>query len=164
MATLEPGAQAPDFALPGIDGRDHSLADALKAGPTVLAFGKADCRTCVLAFPYLERLSQAYPGGRWTLLGILQDPAEDARAFAQAHGLTFPIATEVEPFPVSQAYDPEATPTIFYVEPDGRIARVSPAFRKSDLNELSADLARSLGVATVEVAPADDGKPAFRPG
>jgi peroxiredoxin len=164
MATLTAGAQAPDFTLPGIDGRAYTLGEAARRGPVVLAFGKSDCPTCALAFPYLERLHQAYPHDRWQLLAILQDPTEDARAFAQAHALTFPVLAEPEPWPVSRAYDPEATPTIFAVEPGGRISRVSAGFQKRDLNGLSADLARQLEQEPVVVAPADDGKPAFRPG
>ncbi len=164
MATLEPGAQAPDLQLSGIDGQSYSLRDARRQGPVVLAFGKSDCRTCALAYPYLERMYQAYPHDGWQLLAILQDPPDVAREFAQAHELTFPVLTETEPWPVSSTYDPESTPTIFLVEQSGQIGQVSAGFRKADLNELSAAIARALGREPIVVAPADDGKPAFRPG
>jgi peroxiredoxin len=168
--TLDVGSEAPDFTLPGLDGRSYRLRDALARGPVLLVFAKSECGATGLAYPYLERLHRAYPRDRWQLLGILQDTPEDAREFAGQLGLTLPIVTEEAPWEVSRAYDPEATPTLFLVEPGGvsgpigRVARVSAGFRKSDLNELSAEVARRLGVAPVEVAPADDGKPAFRPG
>ncbi len=112
---LDIGQDAPDFTLVDAKGDSHRLADALAGGPVVLAFMKTSCGTCTLAFPYLERLHQAYPTDRWKIWGICQDPARAVESFAGQTGVTFPMLIDGDHFPVSQAYDPPATPTIFFV-------------------------------------------------
>ena len=164
MTTLGPGDRAPDVAAVDLDSRERRLGLLLQRGAVVLAFGKSTCGTCDLAFPYLERLYQSYPPERWSLLALLQDSPGPARRFAERLGLTFPVVTEVAPYPISQAYDPEATPTIFLIGADGLIADALGGFAKAGLNRLAAEVAERIGVPPVEVAPAGDGKPAFRPG
>jgi peroxiredoxin len=160
---LAVGEAAPDFTLPDANGGVRHLAEALAAGPVVLAFLKADCATCSLAFPYLERLHRAYPTGGWTIWGISQHPARAAQWFAKNTGVTFPILVDADGFPVSRAYDPEATPTLFLVD-DGGVRAVQVGFARDGLNELSGLVAERLGVRVTDVAPKDDGKPSFRPG
>jgi hypothetical protein len=66
---------------------------------------------------------------------------------------------------VSKAYDPDATPTLYLVEPPSRrVTLISIGFDKADLNEISRRVAAYAGAACVEVAPAGDGAPAFQPG
>ena len=107
---LSAGDRAPDFDLPDLAGRRHRLEDALQRGPALAVFWKSGCNTCDLAFSYLQRLAVAYPEGRWQLLAISQDGAQASEEFARQHGLTFPILIEGEGWPVSQQYDPDATP------------------------------------------------------
>ena len=161
---LENGERAPQFTLTDASGAPHQLADALETGPVVLAFFKADCPTCTLAFPYLERLHQAYPSDRWQLWGICQHPARAAQWFAGNTGVTFPLLIDEDGFPVSQAYDPPATPTIFFVDREGTIQSGHYGLAKPDLNALAEQVAAALGEQAVVVAPPDDGNPDFKPG
>jgi peroxiredoxin len=160
---LAVGEAAPPFALVDADGTPRALAEALATGPVVLAFLKADCAACNLAFPYLERLRHVYPEQSWTLWGLSQHPARAAQWFAKNTGVTFPLLIDAEGFPVSRAYDPEATPTIFLID-GGQVRSVQVGFAKDGLNGLSTLLADRLGRPAAQVAPADDGKPSFRPG
>jgi peroxiredoxin len=160
----EVGTQAPDFTLPDAGGETRHLAGALARGPVVLAFLKADCGACTLAFPYLERLHQAYHDQPWTIWGICQHPARAAEWFATNTGVTFPLLIDGEGFPVSHAYDPPATPSVFLVDAAGTIASSHYGMSKDELNELSRQLALILAREPVTVAPPDDGKPSFRPG
>ena len=160
---LAVGEAAPDFTLPDADGRPHHLADALAAGPVVLGFLKADCAACNLAFPYLERLRAAYADESWAIWGVCQHPARAAQWFAKNTGVTFPLLIDAEGFPVSVAYDPESTPTIFLVD-GGQVRSVQVGFSKAGLNNLSKLVADRVGQPAVAVAPDDDGKPSFRPG
>jgi peroxiredoxin len=158
------GESAPDLALLDQRGEERRLVDALAVGPVVLAFFKADCSACSLAFPYLERLRQAYPADGWTIWGISQHPARAAEWFARNTGLTFPLLIDADDLAASRAYDPPATPTIYLLDRDGSVRADHHGFSKDALNGLSEQLAAELGVAPAVVAPPDDGKPSFRPG
>jgi peroxiredoxin len=162
---LNVGDRAPDFTLPSLDGAPRTLGDALAGGPVLLAFWKAQCATSRLAFPYLERLRQAYPPAQWQLWGIGQDDPSAVETFLRRVGnVSIPILLDEPTYAVSIAYDPAATPTLFLVEPDGTIGQTSIAFSKADLNALSDRLAHRFGVPSVVVAPSDDGNPPFKPG
>lgn len=165
MPTLEAGAIAPDFTLPDLTGQPHTLSDALRQGPVLLAIWKASCRTSKTTFPYLERLRQTYPQPGWHLWAIGQDPGDVIRSFlAQVGPVTFPVLNDYPDYAVSKLYDPVATPTLFFVDPDDRIALTSAGFNKADLNAISARLAGRFAVTPATVAPADDGNPPFKPG
>jgi peroxiredoxin len=157
---LKRGDRAPPFELPDLEGKLWRL----NGTPAVVVFWKPACVTCHLAFPYLERLAQAYPQGGWRLLAVSQDSPAASRVFAEELGVTLPLLIESEGWPVSQQYDPEATPTLFFVDQDGTIALTSIGFDKAELNEASRLLAERLGVAPQEIAPEDDGNPFFKPG
>ena len=66
-----------------------------------------------------------HPEGGWTLWSVSQHPTRAAKWFAGNTGVTFPLLIDGDGFPVSRAYDPEATPTIFLVDRDGTV-RKSP--------------------------------------
>src|ERR1700677_329601 len=53
--TLDIGADAPDFALPGVDGKRHSLKDYADAKILMIVFTANHCKT---AQAYEERLKQ----------------------------------------------------------------------------------------------------------
>jgi peroxiredoxin len=161
---LRVGERAPSFRLSDLDGREHALDQALASGPALLVFWKSGCAICDLIFPYLGRLAEAYPQEGWSLWAVSQDGVEAARAFAQKHRTPFDVLVDGEGWPASRAYDPDATPTLFLVGADGVIEQTSVGFSKADLNEVSRRLAERLETAPVEVAPADDGQPDFRPG
>ena len=161
---LNNGQSAPDFTLVDATGAPHRLADALAEGPVVLAFMKTSCGTCSLAFPYLERLHQAYPSDRWQIWGICQDPASAVESFSGKNGVTFPMLLDGADFPVSRAYDPPATPTIFLVDREGTITSGHYGLAKPDLNALAEQVAAVLDEHPVVVAPSDDGIPDYKPG
>ena len=79
MTALATGTKAPDFTLNSLDGKQFSLADTLSRGPVVLAFFKVSCPTCQYAFPFFERLYQAYARKGVTLVGISQTKPKTLR-------------------------------------------------------------------------------------
>jgi len=165
MATLEAGAPAPEFALPDVAGQWYILFDVLRRGPVLLAFWKTGCATTRLAFPYLERLRQAYPQESWQLWAVGQDPKPDVERFLGRVGaVSFPLLVDYPGYVIARRYDPVATPTLFYVEPNGTIAMTAAGFSKQDLNVLSERIATHVGARPVVIAPPDDGNPPFKPG
>ncbi len=162
--TVEVGNRAPDFTLKGIDGESYTLAAALTHGPVLLMFIKTTCGTCDLAFPYINRLKESYPNDGWSLWVVAQDTLEDAGRYAAANGIKYPVLSDTDGYTVSKAYDPPATPTLFFIDRAGQIAQQSAGFHKAELNSISAELADKLGAKPVVIAAADDGNPDFKPG
>lgn len=160
---LQTGALAPHFTLLGIDGKEYSLTNDAGGQPVLLVFFKTTCATCDLAFPYINRLRDTYPDG-WTLWAIAQDQPQTASEYAGKHDLSYPVLIDAPDYRVSRLYDPAATPTLFFADARGRTVYATHGFAKDDLNELTAIVARSVGAEPAIIAPADDGRPAFKPG
>lgn len=160
---LETGALAPHFTLLGIDGREYSLPRGLGGKALVLVFFKTTCATCDVTFPYLNRLRETYRQG-WHLWAVSQDVAERTIPYARQHGLNYPVLIDAPAYEVSQLYDPPATPTVFVIDPSGRVEFSTYGFSKEDLNEVARRIAAHVGAAPAVIAPADDGRPEFKPG
>ena len=160
---LETGALAPHFTLLGIDGREYSIPRDTRGEPAVIVFFKSTCATCDLAFPYINRLHASYPAG-WQLWAIAQDPPDAAAEYAKRLQIDYPVLIDAPAYTVSRLYDPTATPTLFLADDRGRIEYSTYGFAKDDFNHLAGLLAASLAEAAVEIAPPNDGMPAFKPG
>jgi len=117
----------------------------------------------MLAWPYIERIHQAFQGVRLAVWGISQHDRERSAAFAKQYGSTFPILIDAD-WQVSRAYDPEFVPTLWLVDATGQIIDHVIAFDKAGLNRLAQTIAAQLGAPAIVVAPDKDGNPAFKPG
>jgi hypothetical protein len=58
--TLRPGAQAPDFNLPGVDGKKYSLADFADADVLVVIFTSNHCPTAQAYEGRMKKLTAYY--------------------------------------------------------------------------------------------------------
>jgi peroxiredoxin len=164
MTALRPGSQAPEFSLADIDGRrvEFRHRDGL---PALLIFFKNSCPTCMLAFPYLQRLFERVETAPLRFLGISQDGVAETRLFGEQYGTTFPLLPDGKDYPVSSAFGLTNVPTLFLVEAGGGISWTSVGFSKADLEGLASELHRRFripGVTPLFVA-ADDA-PEMKPG
>lgn len=152
MAALEAGVSAPDFALNGMSGERISLAEARKKGPVVAAFFKITCPVCQYAFPFLERIFQAYRKSPVTLVGVSQNDKKDTAGFAREYGLTFPLLLDdTSSYPVSNSYGLTNVPSIFLISPDGKVELSSVGWSKRDIEDLNARIAQAAGVAPARI-------------
>lgn len=161
---IETGDHAPDFTLPGIDGLRYALHEATGKGPVLLAFWQKDCGTCKLAAPYWNRLYSAYENLSWSFWAVSQNDRAGAADFAHRYELAPTVLVDGPGLAGSRQYDPDATPTLYMVEPDGSVSAVSSGFSKDDLNAISRRIAEYAGADYVEVAQEGDGNPRFKPG
>jgi peroxiredoxin len=144
MPALTPGKQAPDFTLPTLDGQHLSLSKALEEGPVVLAFFKVTCPVCQYAFPFFERLFQAFRGPKITVVGVSQHPKKETALFCKEYGVGFPILLDdPEGYEVSNAYGLTHVPTVFLIAPNGAVEVSSVGWSRADLASIYARLAET---------------------
>lgn len=165
MSALLAGVEAPEINLAGLDGAKFSLRDALKKGPVLAAFFKVSCPICQMAFPYVERLFQAYgKQGKITVTGVSQDNAADTRAFNREFGVTFPVLLDEKNYAVSRAYGLTNVPTLFLISPEGEIEMTLVSWSKAEMEQLSRRLAEVNGMPVAEIFRRSEQVPEFRPG
>jgi peroxiredoxin len=141
MAALAAGVQAPEFELKSIDSTRFVLREELAKGPVVLAFFKVSCPTCQYAFPFLERLHQAYGQGV-KIIGVSQNDAKETAKFNKEFGITFPVLLDdTKTYPVSNAYGLTNVPSIFWIAQDGEIEISSVGWVKADFAEINRKMA-----------------------
>lgn len=130
VETLRIGESAPDFDLPGVDGRRWKLGDFADAKILVVVF---TCNHCPTAQAYEERIktlaADYTPKGvrlvaispndpkavRLDELGYtdLSDTFDEMKIRAKHRGFNFPYLYDGDKQAVSRAYGPTATPTVF---------------------------------------------------
>ncbi len=128
--TLELGAAAPDFRLPGVDGRTHSLGDYAKAKALVVVFTCNHCPTAQYYEPRLKQLAADYRAKEVAVMAIspndpqsvrldelgwsdLSDTFEEMKLRAKHREFNFPYLYDGETETASRAYGPVATPHAF---------------------------------------------------
>ena len=138
---LSPGDRAPEFELEDLSGGRHTRSAIAGGKPVVLAFFKVSCPVCQFTLPFLERLkNQQIP-----TYAISEDDAESTRAFHSEFGISLPtlLDKEEEGYPASNAYGLSHVPSIFLVEPDGRISQALMGFDKKGLEQLGQRLGKA---------------------
>jgi cytochrome c biogenesis protein CcmG/thiol:disulfide interchange protein DsbE len=113
------GDLAPDFTLPGLDGRPLTLSK-LRGRVVVLTFFASWCHPCEQDMPILER-AQRDQGNRVAVVGVnYQDFPNDTRDFVHRLGVTFPTLIEDSTDnPVAQRYDVHAMPDTVFIDAGG---------------------------------------------
>jgi peroxiredoxin len=164
VPALRAGNPAPTFELATAMGERLSLPQALAGGPVLLAFFKVACPTCQLIFPFLERMYQQLLEQRVQIWGVVQDKAQDGRRFAGTYSVTFPILVDDSPYQVSRAYGLTHVPSLFLVQPNGRIEICSDGFCKADLLAIQRSLAQALSATPPALFLPSEKIPEFKPG
>jgi len=133
------GSRAPDFALPGIDGKTHTLADYQDKPVLMVMFISNHCPTSQLYEERMKKLAADYkPKGvavvaiqpndpqavRLSELGYtdVNDGLEDMKIRAEYRGFNFPYLYDGEKQAAAEAYGAQATPHVFIFDKE-RILR-----------------------------------------
>jgi peroxiredoxin len=139
------GQTAPDVSLPDSAGGQMSLSESLKKGLVLAAFFKVSCPTSQFTMPFIERLYRAYGNGPVSFWGISQDDAKETQEFSRQFGVTFPMALDHPSYDVSRSYGFRYVPSLYLIEPSGKIRFAFSHFSKADLIRLSNEIASALG-------------------
>jgi peroxiredoxin len=152
MPALTPGTKAPEFELKGVDNKRYVLSDELSTGPVALAFFKVSCPTCQYAFPFLERLEQAYGHKGVQIIGVSQNDAKQTTAFTKEFGVSFPVLLDdTDKYPVSNAYGLTNVPTIFWIAQDGEIELTSIGWVKAEFEQINRKMAEARNLPSASV-------------
>src|SRR5438874_2848190 len=158
--TLTVGASAPDFCLPGIDGKAHCLKDYSASKVLVIAFTCNHCPTAQLYESRIKQLATDYRERGVALVAIqpnnpnavrldemgytdVGDSFEEMKMRAAYRHFNFPYLYDGETQKVSRAYGPSATPHLVILDSERNLCYV----RRHD-NNLREHVVTSRGVRT----------------
>jgi peroxiredoxin len=165
LTTINAGNAALEFSLKSLQGKDYSLAKLLEKGPVVAAFFKVSCPVCQFTLPFIQRLADRYSGGSATVLTISQDDAKSTASFNKEYGLKLlTLLDDPKDYLASNAYGLSMVPTIFLIEPDGKVKLSSMGFGKADLEQIATELSTRRKIAAAPFFRADEVIPATKPG
>lgn len=156
---ISAGNIAPEFELESIGGERYALGDRLTLG----IFFKTSCPTCQYAWPFYERLYQAYKGAGLDVWGISQHDLERTRQFAANYRASFPHLID-EGFKVSLRYNPEFVPTGFLISEKREVLDMFVSWSRADLERVSRAIATRLHVLPEEIISANEEVIPFKPG
>ena len=132
------GSQAPDFHLPGIDGKTYSLADFKEAKVLVIIFTAVHCPTAEIYEGRIKKLVSDYrdkgvafaviqpnspKGLRLDEMGYtdLGDSLDEMKIRAEYRHFNFPFLYDGETQEVARQYGPVATPHVFIFDQDRKL-------------------------------------------
>ena len=152
-AELKVGDAAPDFKLPGSDGKTYGLADFRGKQAVVLAwFPKAftpgctnECKAFAAGGPSLRKFNVAY-------FTASVDPPDKNKKFAESVGADYPILSDPDgkvarAYGVTGAVQKFASRWTFYIGPDDKILFIDKDVNTKTHADDVAKKLKELGVA-----------------
>ena len=125
---LAEGTMAPDWSLPTLTGDTVRLAD-LRGKVVLLDFFYKACGPCRAAMPFLQSIHEKYKDQGVILLGIdpYDDPVKDEMAdFLTKRSVTYTVLFSDRE--LSSTYHIVGYPTLFFIDRDGKIAKVQSGY------------------------------------
>lgn len=152
IETLEIGAKAPGFALPGVDGKLHRLVDYDKAKVLVIVFTCNHCPTAQAYEKRIKKLAADFKNKGVALVAIspndpkavrldelgytdVSDSLLEMRIRARDKDFNFPYLYDGDKQEVSKAYGPVTTPHVFIFDSERKLRFVG----RIDNNERNPD-------------------------
>jgi peroxiredoxin len=138
LKTLAIGSSAPDFRLPGVDGKNHSLADFAQSRVLFIVFTCNHCPTAQAYEGRLARLESDYRDKGVAVVAIspnnpkavrldelgftdLADSFDEMKIRAKDHGYAYPYLYDGETQSVAKEYGVIATPQVFIFDADRKL-------------------------------------------
>ena len=154
LKTLPIGAQAPDFRLPGVDGKTYSLKDFADAKVVVIVFTSNHCPTAQAYEGRLAKFRDDYKDKGVALVAIspndaaavrldelgftdLDDSFEAMKIRARDHKFAYPYLYDGETQETSRAYGCLATPHVFILDAERKL-RYAGRFDDSEVKTVKS--------------------------
>jgi peroxiredoxin len=152
------GSSAPDFALPGVDGKTHRLSDYASSPVLAIVFA---CNHCPISQMYEQRIQQmadVYHEKGVAVVAIepndpkairideldssdISDSLEEMKIRVAYKQLRYPYLYDGETQSVTRAYGPQATPHIFIFDRDRKLryeGRIDNSYRTEQVKTQDA--------------------------
>lgn len=138
LKTLAIGDSAPDFSLPGIDGKAHTLADYKDAQVLMVAFISNHCPDSQASEGRVKQLVEDMKGKGFALVAInpnnpiglrpdelgyskYNDSFDEMKLHAKEQGFNFPYLYDGETQATAKAYGCLATPHVFVFDAERKL-------------------------------------------
>jgi len=136
--TLAIGSPAPDFSLPGIDGKTHTLGEYKDSQLLAIVFTCNHCPTAQLYETRIKKLVDDFQSKSVAFVAIqpndpqairlselgytdVSDSFDEMKIRAEYRHFNFPYLNDGDTQSVSRAYGPKATPHIFIFDKDRKL-------------------------------------------
>jgi peroxiredoxin len=136
--TLAIGSPAPDFSLPGIDGKTHTLGEYKNSQLLAIVFTCNHCPTAQLYETRIKKLVDEFQSKNVAFVAIqpndpqairlselgytdVSDSFDEMKIRAEYRHFNFPYLNDGDTQAVSRAYGPKATPHIFIFDKDRKL-------------------------------------------
>jgi peroxiredoxin len=163
---LTTGHQAPDLNLTvnTLDGESTTLAELAGGNALLLILLKTSCKSCKIGLPFASDLQKRLGDAPITIVAVSQDSPNVTRSFKRRSEVDLPFVLDADPFPMSQSYEIEATPSWFLIGTDGEIKQTALGVFHQPLNDLLAAIADVVpGAPRLTFSDLDPDLPAFVP-
>ena len=163
---LTAGVTAPDLELPitTTDGESTTLKALADGKSLLLILLKTSCKSCKIGLPFAATLQKMMADAPLKVLAVSQDSANVTRSFMRRYEVDLPFALDPDPFPMSQSYEIEATPSWFLIDPNGEIKQTALGVFHQPLNDLLGAIADLVpGAPRLTFADIDPELPPFVP-
>lgn len=140
------GAQAPASwkGLSSVSGPLPSGLQELRGRVVIVDFWATWCMACRMATPKLTSWQSKFGAQGLSVIGITDDPVEQATAGVQDFGMRYATVASDESYATQRAFGVRALPTVFVIDKRGVIRDVSVGFDPRKEVQMEALLRRLL--------------------
>ena len=167
VVPLEIGSAAPDFSLPGVDGKNYQLADFADANILVVVFMANHCPTAQAYEGRIMQLVTDYKSKGVAVVAIspndplavrldelgytdLGDSFEEMKIRAAERKFNFPYLYDGQTQAVSRAYGPVSTPHVFVFDKERKLQYSGAVDNSDDPSKIKKSFARDAIEALLE--------------
>jgi peroxiredoxin len=158
--TLAIGEAAPDFDLPGVDGKQHSLKDYASARILMIVFTANHCKTAQAYEDRLKQIVNDYSGKGVKVVAIgandpqalslsemvysdLGDSFAEMKIRAQERNFNYPYLYDGDTQAAARAYGPVSTPHVFIFDQDRKLRYVGRVDNSENTNSVTSQDTRA---------------------
>jgi peroxiredoxin len=140
-------SSAPDFSLPGVDGRTVRLSDYSGKSVVLIDFWSTTCDPCMAEMPHLVELYKKHKDKGFVVLAVsLDGPESRAQVSSVAHDkeMIFPVLLD-EDTTVAAKYNPKRElPFSVLIGKNGAIVQKRGGYQPGDEKTLALEIEKAL--------------------